>query len=252
MTLRRSLLLVLLVLLALPLMGAERGTRKERSLARGELGRAYLAEGSVESAIGALNEAVELDRNNWMAWTFLGLALAEKGKAEDAEKAFKKAIRIEDERAEPHFNYGLFLFSQSRTDEAIEQYEAALEDLTYRKPAFILNNMGFALMSKGEHERAVTVLSEAVRRAPSLCPAGFNLGLALQQAGRTDDAVDAFEDVITTCGDEAPGAYLQAARLEIELGRPELAQTHLYQVLSIAPDTELAEAAQELLASLEP
>jgi len=251
MSLRRFLPLVLVLALALPFVVGAKGTKKERSLAQGELGRAYLTEGSLESAIGTLREAVDLDRSNWAAWSFLGLALAEKGKPEAAEEAFGKAIRHADDRAEPCLNYGLFLFSQGRVDESIVQYEAALEDLTYRKPAFVLNNLGFALISQGDHLRAISVLKEAVRRAPGLCAARFNLGLALQLAGEGKAATREFEEVIASCEEQVPGAYLQVARIAIEAGRPDEAMPHLQQVIVIAPDTEVADAAQELLASME-
>jgi type IV pilus assembly protein PilF len=250
MSLRR--LIPLVMLLCLPLSaGAERGSKKDRSMSRGELGRAYLAEGSLESAIGALREAVELDRTNWSAWTFLGLALAEKGKPEDAEKAFLKAVKLADDRAEPHLNYGLFLFGQGRVDEAIVQYEAAVEDLTYRKPAFVLNNMGFALMAKGDNERAVTVLRQAVERAPHLCPARFNLGLALEGTGDDTAALAAYKDVVETCGDQVPGAYLQVGRLMLEQGRDDEAATWLFRVVDLVPESDAAQAARELLASLQ-
>jgi type IV pilus assembly protein PilF len=246
----RRCLPLLLLLLVLPLMGPK-ASRSERSLARGELGRAYLAEGSLESAIGTLREAVELDRNNWAAWTFLGLALGEKGQADEAEKAFNKAIRIAGDRAEPHMHYGLFLFSQERTAEAISEYEAALQDLTYRKPALILNNMGFALMHQGDHDRAISVLKEALTRVPTLCIAHFNLGLALQAGGRDHEAIEQFEETIESCAEETPGAYLQLARLQVEQGHPELALDYLYRLDSLVSDGDLNDAARELRASLE-
>ena len=95
------------------------------------------------------------------------------------------------------------------------------------------------------------MLREAVNRAPTLCPARFNLGLALERSGRSQDAVREFHDVISTCGDEAPGACLQVARLEIDQGRPYQAVPYLEQVLSMAPDTAVGQAASDLLDTLE-
>ena len=245
------LLPIAALLLALSAPPADaKSSRKDRSATRAELGRAYLREGSLEAAIGALNEAVELDRSNWIAWTFLGMALAEKGKVKDAEKAFETALRVEDERAEPHHNYGLFLFGQGRLDEAILQYELALEDLAYRKPAFVLNNLGFALMTRGDHVRAVSTLRQAVQRAPNLCPARFNLGLAYHAGGQAVQALSAFEDVIEVCGEEVPGAYLQAGLLLIQLERPDDATTYLYRVVDLAPGSDAADQAEQLLADL--
>ncbi len=247
----RLVLIAVLLFCLVPHTADARSSRKGRSEARAELGRAYLQEGSIESAIGTLREAIELDKTNWIAWTFLGLALAEKGKAEEAEKAFKTAIRHEDERAEPHHNYGLFLFGQGRVDEAILQYEQALEDLTYRKPAYVLNNLGFALIARGDAERAISTLNDAARRAPNLCPVRFNLGLAYRAAEQPKEALDAFGDVIELCGEEAPGAYLQAGSLLIELDRHDDAMTYLYRVVDLASGSDAAEEAQRMLAEIE-
>jgi type IV pilus assembly protein PilF len=246
---RRHLFLVLA--LTAGLVGAK-ASKKDRSQARAELGRAYLSEGSLESAVRTLREATELDRTNWVAWNFLGLALAEKGKAEEAEDAFRRAVRFAPERAESHLNYGLFLFSQDRVDEAIAQYELALEDLAYRKPSFVLNNLGFALMSKGEWGRAQQVLQEAVIRAPNLCQARFNLGLAQQGGGEVKKAISTFEDVLEVCGDEATGAYLQLGILHLGQGDLDMATSYLYQAVDQAPESAIADEAQKLLSSLEP
>ncbi len=247
----RWLFLVLLsIWLVSPATAQTVASKADRSIAQAELGRTYLQEGSLESAILVLNKAVELDRRNWSAWTFLGLALAEKGRPEQAERAFKKAIHLADERAEPHLNYGLFLFSQDRVDEAIEQYQAAIDDLTYRRPSFVLNNLGFALYSQGEHDRAITTLSEAVRRAPNLCPARFNLGLAQAAKGDSLAAIDSFESLNELCG-EQPGTQLQLGILLLEQGRTDEAEAILRRVLVLAPGTQLSEQAESLLASLE-
>ncbi len=250
--LSRLLSLAILAAALLPQPADAKSSRKARSEARAELGRAYLQEGSLESAIGTLREAIELDKSNWIAWTFLGLALAEKGKPEDAEKAYQTALRYEDERAEPHHNYGLFLFGRGRVDDAVLQYELALEDLTYRKPSFVLNNLGFALIARGDYGRAVTSLREAVRRAPNLCPARFNLGMALEGNEQDAEALKSYQDVIDLCGEEAPGAYLQAGRLMIEQERDTDGITYLYRVLDLAPDSDAAKQAEQLLADLEP
>ena len=111
--------------------------------------------------------------------------------------------------------------------------------------------MGFALMSTGDYARAVTVLRHAVQRAPNLCPALFNLGLALE--GTDDDAaaLKAYEDVVQTCGEQVPGAYLQVGRLMVAQGREDEAATWLYRVVDLVPESDAAEAARELLASMQ-
>jgi len=231
-------------LLLVPLLAACVTPREAaRARAQADLGSAYLREGSTESAIASLQEAVRLDPRNWAAWSHLGMALAAKGQPAKAEEALERAVRLAGDRAEPHLNYGVVLFGMGRVDEAVAQYEAALADLTYRKPALILNDLGFALYSRGDLERADEVLSEAVRRAPNLCQARFNLGLVKRARHQDDDALSTFEEVLTMCPDEAVGAWFQAGTLLLDRGDRERAATYLGEVVKRAPGTEAARAA---------
>ena len=233
-------------------LAGEPGSRKERSQAQGELGRAYLQEGSLEAAIATLQVAVDLDGKNWKARSLLGLALAEKGKPEEAEKQLVRSVRIAPERAESHLNYGLFLQGRGQLDEAIAQYELALQDVTYRNPVVVLNDLGFALLARGEAQRASEVLTEAVRRAPNLCQPRFNLGLAQERLGQVAEAIVTFKDIITVCGDEVPGAYLQAGRLLASQGQAGEATALLLKVGELAPGTDAAAEADRLLGEMGP
>ncbi|MFH1467454.1 MAG: tetratricopeptide repeat protein [Pseudomonadota bacterium] len=230
----------------------DKGTRRERSEAQGELGRAYLQEGSLESAIRTLQIAVELDGRNWKARSLLGLALAEKGKVEEAEKQLARAVRLAPERAEAHVNYGLFLQGRGQLDEAIAQYELAMDDVTYRNPAVVLNDLGFALLLRGEAQRAAEVLAEAVRRAPNLCQPRFNLGLAQENLGQVREALTTFKDILTVCGDDVPGAYLAAGRLLASQGEEGEATAMLLKVSELVPGTDAADEADRLLKEMGP
>ncbi len=229
------------------LLGCVSAKRKDRSAAQADLGSAYLREGSTESAITTFREAVRLDPGNWKAWNHLGLALGIKGRIEDAEKAFKKAVRLADGQAEAHLNYGVLLYQVERWEEAVAQYELALEDVTYRKPALILNDMGLALHAQGLDERAVEVYKEAIRRAPHLCQARFNLGLAERDRGHPTEALDAFEQVITICKEDAPGAYFQAGMILLGQDQREKGAEYLRLVIELAPTAEAADEARRTL-----
>jgi Tfp pilus assembly protein PilF len=145
----------------------------------------------------------------------------EKAQYEDSEKAFRKAIRIAPERAEPHLNYGLLLFGQARVEEAIVEYELALKDLTYRKPAIIQNSLGFALLQQGRAEEAVNLLR--------------------------DEALTSFQETLTLCPDEALGAWFQAGAIYLDLGDYERAASHLREVTRRRPGSEQARQAQALI-----
>jgi Tfp pilus assembly protein PilF len=225
-------------------VGSQRARRAESKVA---LGQAYLQERNPEDAIVVLRDAIRLNSRSWEAWDHLAVALMEKAQYEDSEKAFRKAIRIAPERAEPHLNYGLLLFGQARVEEAIVEYELALKDLTYRKPAIIQNSLGFALLQQGRAEEAVNLLREAVHRAPNICQIRYNLGLALLETARRDEALTSFQETLTLCPDEALGAWFQAGAIYLDLGDYERAASHLREVTRRRPGSEQARQAQALI-----
>jgi Tfp pilus assembly protein PilF len=206
----------LVTLLAALLVGCVSMKKQDQAGARVGLGAAYLQEGNSPAAVEELQEAVKLDPRNWNGWNKLGLAYLSQGATDRAEVAFRKALKLAPDNAEVNNNFAYMLSRTGRYDEAAVYYQAALEDLTYRKPALVLSNWGHTLYLAGRYEEAVARLDQAVQRAPNLCQARFNRGLALEAAGRKTPALEDFEAVISLCGDEAAGAYLQAGKLLLE------------------------------------
>lgn len=236
----------LLLALALACVGPK---KQARAAAQLELGSAYLEERNPEGAIEALRVAVKLDRRNYAAWEKLALAYMARGASDEARDAFRHALRIQPDSAQILNNYGLLLLSEGELEEAVAAFEHALEDLTYRKPALVLNNLGFALFELGRNDEALRRLDEAVARSPSLCPARFHRGLVHQALGSLDAAMSDLDAVIEQCGDEAPGAYYHAAQVLLAQGNRVAAEAYAQNVLRLVPDDpKLRDAAKALLA----
>ena len=124
-------MIALIVLLSAGCVTAKRANKSE---ARATLGHAYFTEGSTELAIETLQEATRLDRKNARAWHYLALSLVKRGAHEEAEHAFKKAIRLSPDDAAIRLNFAYLLQKLGRNDEAVEQLELARADLTYTSP----------------------------------------------------------------------------------------------------------------------
>jgi len=210
--------------------------KANQSRAHTELGQAYMNEKNDELAIETLRDATEYDKRNPDAWHTLAMAYMRKGAFEESEKAFKKALRHAPSLdAGILNNYGYLLIKLDRTDEAIEKLEAAREDLTYRKPALLLNSLGFAYLETEQCELATARLQEAVTRSPKFCQAWFHLGMAYECNGLPGQALDAFDQVILTCPEQAAGAWLQVCSIEQERGRYTEAIDACEQLLAL-PD----------------
>lgn len=216
--------------------------RVQKSEARTNLGTAYLKEGNTPGAVQALRQAAALNPQNATAWERLALAYMASGAHDESEDAFLRAIKL-DTSMEPsrvNYNYGLLLLKVQRHDEALEQFDITLADLTYRMPAKALNSKGFTLFTMGRHDEAIDTLSEAIRKVPKMCPARFHRGLAHHAKSEHSRALEDFETVIQTCGDEAPGAYFHAAQALFPLNRPEDACNYLRTAAREANNKELS------------
>lgn len=189
-----------------------------------------------------------MDPSSWNAWNKLALAYMTQGASDRAKKAFVKAVRL-DQGAEVRNNYGIFLLRLGEVEEAQEQFRLALEDITYRKPALVLSNLGYTLLLQGKYSDAALRLTEAIKRAPNLCQARFNRGLAHKGLDKKGDALQDFESVIQICTDDALGATFEAAQIRMDLGDPARACDELKVVVDGAGMSQLGEEAKALLRS---
>lgn len=224
--------------------GCVTAQKQQRAESRIMLGSAYLKEGDIPGAIGMLQEATQFNPKSAEAWEKLGLAYYAQGAPERAEQAFKRALKIEPDRAETNNNYALILLDQQRYDDAISHFEVASADLSYRNTAMVLSNLGRAHQLNQQPEAALSSLNNAVRRAPNLCIARFNRGLVLKELSKDMEALEDFKAVIKLCGDTATGAYYQAALLLHPTDQPA-ACSYLQTVITEAVGSSLAVQANQ-------
>jgi Flp pilus assembly protein TadD len=123
----------------------------------------------------------------WMAYNNLAGTLDNRGRVDEAVIQYQKALEIKPDFADPHYNLGLIQQRRGRLEEAIADYQQALEI----KPDFANahNNLGVALQRRGRTAEAIAHLQTAVEIQPALADAHNNLGLALADVGRLTDAI---------------------------------------------------------------
>ncbi len=232
------------LLLCLLLGGCVTQKKVKQSEARTNLGTAYLRENNTPGAVLELRKATQYNPQNPLAWERLGLAYMASNALPDAENAFKKAIRLTSKNnGGVHYNYGMLLIRMRRHEDAIEQFKATLSDLTYRKPTWALNSLGFSELQLGKYDQAIVHLNDAIRRSPKFCPALLHRGVALHKKKKLQAALSDFEAVILNCGDEAMGAYFHAAPVLFALDQKEAGCDYLSTAQKKAPNTGFARKA---------
>jgi tetratricopeptide (TPR) repeat protein len=87
----------------------------------------------------------------WATTTF-GNALFQKGQVDDAIAQYQKAVEINPNYVQAHYNLGLALFQKGQLDEAVAEFQKAVE--INPNDADAHSNLGNALFQKGELDEA--------------------------------------------------------------------------------------------------
>jgi predicted O-linked N-acetylglucosamine transferase (SPINDLY family) len=164
-----------------------------------------------------------------------GLALLNRGRPAEAERAFREALAIDPASPEAHHDLALALLAQDRPQEAVAEGLLAVAARQEYPEAWC--NLGNALLAVRKVGQAVVAYRESLKygEAPETWN---NLGLALQDAGLIHEALDAFR--------RAPGfasAHHNLGTLLKDLGRADEALAEFRRAVAADPDLLIARAA---------
>jgi hypothetical protein len=112
-----------------------------------------------------------------MATHFLGVALYQRGRIDEALPLLQAAVAAVPGEAEFHNNLGLALAAAERHGEAIAEYRRALE----LRPEHVIawSNLGLALQVDNRLEESIDAFRRALAFDPGFAQAHWNLALAL-------------------------------------------------------------------------
>lgn len=177
------------------------------------------------------NQWVKSDPAAPIPWNNIGVHWLNLGELQRAEPALRRAIDTGPEFVAAYYNYGLLLFKQNRPAEAVSSYEyALLLDPDY--PADY--NLALALQHAGETARAEEAYLAAIRKNPENPDPHYNLGLLRANDGRIEAAIDNFREAARLEPDDPDPFYNTGVALE-QLGSTEEALQAYQTAKSLAP-----------------
>lgn len=165
------------------------------------LGLAYSYLGRVEEAIPPMEEAIRLEAD--IPERLNALAQVYEAARRDPVKIgrlYRRALALEPALADVRVNYGRFLETQGRLDEALEQYQQAAEEKPWLPAAFF--NLGTAYLQKGAFADAEAALLQALELEPDYPKALSNLGLLYANQNQTEKARVYFERAVAVAPDD--------------------------------------------------
>ena len=152
---------------------------------------------------------------------------------QDSETLFRHTLEVTENNALAHNNLGLALLDKGQTGDAISQFQEALR----LKPDYTdaHYNLGTALLQKGQTDEAMSEFQEAIRLKPDYAHAHINLGVALLNQGRADEANRHFQEAIRLNPDFADANYNLGVAL-LNKGQTDGAISQFQAAIRLKPD----------------
>ncbi len=183
------------------------------------------------------NRTLACTSDNLIAHNNLGNALLQKGRVEDAMVQFQEALQINPDYAPAHNNLGNVLIQKGKMDEAMVHFQRALD----LKPDYAEahNNLGNVLLQKGRVDEAVAHYQKALQINADYAEAHNNLGRALIQKGSVDEAMVHYQKALQINPNNAK-AHNNLGYALLQKGRVDEAIVHYQKVVQITPDNAKA------------
>src|SRR6516164_1052585 len=235
---------VVFLILAISLTGC--GPPGPRALLKG---KKLLSSGDYSAAVEKLKTATALMSTNAQAWNDLGVAYQHVGRPADAVVAYQRALTLDRDMVEAHYNLGCLWLEQAKPDMAKTEFTAYV--LRRSKEPDGWNKLGVATLRLHDLPAAEKSFNTALAIDASDAQALNGLGMAQMQRGRPRDAARYFASATRVQPDYAPALvnlatvarqYLHDNTLALQNYRAYLAltphRTDWDQVNAIANDLE--------------
>jgi tetratricopeptide (TPR) repeat protein len=155
-------------------------------------------------AMKSVEKALNLNPGSAEAWHVKALLLHHAfGRLEEAQAAYGKALELLKPFPEARTNLGNLFMDEKRYDDAIAQYEQALNDVLNPAPFIAHANMGWAYFKKGDVAQAVDHLKASVTINPAFCLGHLQLGEIAESQGNARDACQYYKRFRSHCPDSA-------------------------------------------------
>lgn len=159
------------------------------------MGNSYAQTSSWRDSETVWRQNLSTTPNNYIAENGLGDALMLKGKVDDAILHFRKALEICPDCWEVHFNLAHVLAKKGDWQGAITSYRASMRAWRTPNPRNH-NDLGICLAQIGKTDEAIEQFNEALRIDGNFPDAHRNLAVVLLQLGRRDEAITQFKEVL--------------------------------------------------------
>ena len=212
-------------------------------------GKQLVEQGRYPEAIEKLKTATSLLATNAQAWNYLGLAYHHAGQTPDAVLAYQRALQLNHDLTEAHYNLGCLWWEQNKLDAARTEFNF----VTLRRPnsAAGWSKLGGVQWRLHDVVNAEKSFNEAARLNPQDSEVLNGLGLIAWQHNRPRDAARFFTNALKARPDYGPALLNLAVISHAYLGDRQLALQKYREYLALKPTPPNADAVSATARALE-
>ncbi len=226
-----------LAALALALGCAHGPSGKERQAAEihYQLGAEALQAGRRADALREFDEALRFEERHPNAHLGRGIAYQYFGKLPDAERDYRRALELQPALPDAHNALGQLLALSGRQEEALKQFDLALDDLLYRDAYVARCNKGQVLYRLGRRREGLNELRACVAAAPRYCQGHREMGRIALEEGDVKAALASLGRYAELC-EKVPDAWIQLGAARMRGGDTEGAREAFGRCVALGGD----------------
>jgi tetratricopeptide (TPR) repeat protein len=172
--------------------------------------------------------AIHCTTGNFLAHYNLGTALAQRLKVDDAIQQYQRALQLRPDYREAHYILGAAFETKGQLPLAIQHYEMALKLDPNYVDAYV--HLGTAMATQNRLDEAIYHYGRALNLQPENADAHYNLGVALTRQGKLDTAIEHYGKALQIQPDSADTHYNLGNAL-VRKGKPAEAVPHYEKAL---------------------
>ena len=203
------------------------------------LGRILTERGQIDEAMKELQHAIDVRPGYWANYAAMGTAALRAGRYADAERSFLRVTDLQPDNADAYGYLGTIYLLTNQRDRAIEQLQRSIR-LAPTVPAW--SNLGTALTDAGRHDDAVEAFGQAVALRPRDPLLQRNLGDSLIRVGRTREAQTVYAEGVRVAREalavnpKSADSHGALAICLAKVGEFDQALQHVTEAATLAPN----------------
>jgi protein O-GlcNAc transferase len=194
---------------------------------------ALFSSGETQEALDAVEALIKDYPNEPVLFNISGACYAGLGQLDNAIINYEKALSINPNYSEAHYNLAGTLQELGQLDGAVESYKKSLSLNPNHAEAH--NNLGNTFQKLEQLDSAITSYQKSIAIKPDYVEAHYSLGTTFQELGQLDDAVKSYETVLVIKPNFAE-MHNNLGVILNKLNKKDAALKSLKRALAIKPD----------------